>query len=370
MKNTSKTVLLLLCSLVFAVFHPVFSGKNTNSPPFRSGDLVDALNSNEFALPRKVAVLKLALKLKIPLDDNTKSVVKNFLLRWMTTYRESSGKDKALSQRGFLDLFKRFGFALTQKEYEKHFTIKTFKTCSDDVFMPFFELFMASGLYTGEFACKYRDILNAGISAPKKGILLQFLYCPPYKKSDILDSNSKLLKELEGERRYNYLFSYYSQKSDSYENEAFYDKYAKIFFDCAMNSDAFLLNAGVLKEICWDGLVINATCERENDKSKAPSKKDMAELFSKRLNLIVKSNRDDIILQYLNSLKSGETDELAIIPEKQIYGLAPLLNSKNEKIIEAAIEVLNKKTGKNLKTPDAWKKAIEAIPEDGADSKR
>ena len=321
------------------------------TPREMASEVLTKLKSDSTPLERKVALLKFALKANLPFDEKSKLVVKDFLLRQMTAAAPlKSGVEGNLPKQTLIelvDLFREFGFRLTKADLEKYFTDQTFLRCDDDIFRHYLGLIFENGLYTDEQFKRYIKLLSLKMSPAKKGWLLQELAFPPYRKSDML----KLKK---GEEYYDVASEYYCDKSDKYDDEEFQKKYANVFYDFAIKDDDFLIHANSVKEICWDGLVL---CMES-----CVSEEKLRKLFMKRLKLIAESHKDDIIIDYLKDLNSGDTSELEILPVSSLKPLLPLLESKNKEIVKGVTAVLKTKTGKDYGDDhEAWRKAISEM---------
>lgn len=315
-------------------------------------EVAGELKSNKLSMDQKIALLQIVSKNDISLNAESKTVIKKFLLKLMTSYEKSQGRDSTLSRQKFIDLFRNFEFRLSKSDLKQFFTKTSLQGSNIQVFEDYLTLFFENGLYTDVLYNKLDGLLNSKISLAKKGFLLQLLNNPPYKKQDI----SRYDKQ---NNYYADALSYYSEKSSLYDSSDFEKKYDEIFYNTAVRSDQFLREAGVIKEICWDGFVLSAEDTISSQK--------LIKLFVKRLRLIVASKHDSIIIQYLESLNSGDTGELDMIPESALKSFTPLLKSKNNVIVEGIIAILKEKTDKDFNSPEEWKKAIAKMP--GAEKK-
>jgi len=350
--NIMKKLLYFSFFYCICIMQCFATGENTTL--LTPDKIAEEVASNKLSMNQKVALLQIAGNYDISFNTKSKAVIKKFLLELMTSYESSKDAKNddgvKLSKETFIDLFRNLNLRLNKSELYYFFKgSSVFDKCSFMEFEKYLNLFFENGLYTKELYQKLVGVLNSKISLSKKGFLLQMLNNPPYKKQDILNFYAK-------DNNYDDASSYYSKKSSLYDSFDFEKKYDKIFYNTAFSSDQFLKEAGVIKEICWDGFVLSAEDTISQEK--------LAKLFVKRLKLIVNSKQDSIIIQYLEALNVDNAGELDLIPKSKIYLLSSLLSSKNKYIIIGVIAILKEKTGKDFNSPEAWKKAIKKMPEE------
>ena len=347
-KIALKMALFILAFGTNPYFAQAGDASKAPSPSEMASEILTRLKSGSISLERKVALLKFAIKTNLSFNEKSKPVVKDFILRQMTAAASlKSGVEGNLSKQAFIDLFEEFGFRLTQADMGKYFTDETFLKCDDAMFNSYLTLIFENGLYTEDLFGKYVKLLSLKMSPVKKGWLLQQLTLPPYGESDML----KLKK---GEKYYDVALEYYCDKTDKYDDEEFQKKYAKVFYDFAIKDDDFLIYANSVEEICWDGLVLSM--------EEYVSEEKLRKLFMKRLKLIAESHKDDIIVNYLKDLNSGDTFELEILPVSSLKLLLPLLESNNKEIVKGVMAVFKTKTDKDYGgDSEAWRKAISEM---------